>query len=57
MKTLMVTADTRKNGLGYIQPKKWENIAKDMFKAGLVDKMPDVKKSYTEKFPSGVTPK
>jgi len=57
MKALMITADTKKNGLGYIQPKKWENVAKDMFKAGLLDKMPDVKKSYTDKFQSGVIPK
>ena len=34
MKALMITADTKKNGLGYIHPKKWENVAKDMFKAG-----------------------
>ncbi|RPJ00692.1 MAG: thiamine biosynthesis protein [Deltaproteobacteria bacterium] len=57
MKALTITADTRKNGLGYIQPRKWENVAKDMFKAGLLDKMPDVKKTYTDKFPSGVMPK
>jgi len=53
----MITPDTRKYGLGYIFPKKWENIARDMFKAGLLEKMPDVKKVYTEKFPSGVMPK
>ena len=53
----MITPDTKKNGLGYILPKKWENIAKDMFKAGLLEKMPDVKKLYTEKFSSGVMPK
>jgi NitT/TauT family transport system substrate-binding protein len=57
MKALMITPDTRKNGLGYILPKKWENVARDMFKAGLLEKMPDVKKVYTEKFPSGVVPK
>jgi NitT/TauT family transport system substrate-binding protein len=56
MRTLLVTADTKKNGLGYIHPKKWENVARDMFKAGLVDKMPDVKKAFADKFPSGVTP-
>jgi len=28
-----------------------------MVKGGLLDKMPDVKKAYTEKFPSGVLPK
>jgi len=57
MKALMITTDTKKNGLGYIQPKKWESIGKEMFKAGLLDKAPDVKKVYIEKFPSGVIPK
>jgi NitT/TauT family transport system substrate-binding protein len=57
MKALMITPDTKKQGLGYIQSKKWESIAKDMLKAGLLEKMPDVKKFYTEKFPSGVLPK
>jgi NitT/TauT family transport system substrate-binding protein len=57
MKALMITSDTRKNGLGYILPKKWESAAKDMFKAGLLEKMSDVKKFYTDKFPSGVMPK
>jgi NitT/TauT family transport system substrate-binding protein len=57
MKALMITPDTRKNGLGYILPKKWENVARDMFKAGLLGTMPDVKKFYTDKFPSGIVPK
>ncbi len=57
MKALMFTPDTRKNGLGYILPGKWENVAREMFKAGLLDKMPDAKKAYTEKFTSGVFPK
>ncbi len=57
MKALMITSDTKKSGLGYILPKKWENVARDMFKAGLLEKMPDVKTFYTEKFPSGVMPK
>ena len=57
MKALMITPDTKKQGFGYINPKKWENVAKEMFKSGLLDKMPDVKKVYTDKFPSGVTPK
>jgi NitT/TauT family transport system substrate-binding protein len=56
MRALLITADTKKNGLGYIHPRKWENVAKDMFKAGLMDKMPDVKKTYSDKFPSGVMP-
>jgi len=57
MKALMITPDTKKNGFGYILPKKWENVARDMFKAGLLEKTPDVKKFYTEKFTSGVVPK
>jgi NitT/TauT family transport system substrate-binding protein len=57
MKLLMITPETKKYGLGYIHPKKWENVARDMFKAGLSEKMPDTKKIYTEKFPSGVMPK
>jgi NitT/TauT family transport system substrate-binding protein len=57
MKALMITPDTKKQGLGYIQPKKWESVAKDMFKAGLLEKMPDVKKVYIEKFPSNIMPK
>jgi NitT/TauT family transport system substrate-binding protein len=57
MKTLMITAVTKKKGLGYINPKKWNNVAKDMSNADLLEKMPDVKKVYSEKFPSGVVPK
>jgi ABC-type nitrate/sulfonate/bicarbonate transport system substrate-binding protein len=57
LKLLMITPETKKYGLGYISPKKWENVARDMFKAGLLEKMPDVKKIYKEKFPSGVMPK
>jgi NitT/TauT family transport system substrate-binding protein len=57
LKLLMITPETKKYGLGYISPKKWENVARDMFKAGLLEKMPDVKKIYTERFPSGVMPK
>jgi NitT/TauT family transport system substrate-binding protein len=57
MKALMITPDTRKYSLGYVLPKKWQNVARDMFKAGLLEKMPDTKKIYTEKFPSGIMPK
>jgi len=57
MKLLMITPETKRYGLGYIYPKKWENVARDMFKAGLLEKMPDVRKVYTEKFASGVMPK
>ena len=57
MKLLMITPETKKYGLGYIYPKKWENVARDIFKAGLLEKMPDVKKVYTEKFASNIMPK
>jgi len=57
IKMLMITPETKKYGLGYIHPKKWENVSRDMFKAGLLNKMPDAKKTYTEKFASGVMPK
>ncbi len=57
VKVLMITADTKRHGLGYIQPKKWENIARDMFKAGLLERMPEVKRFYSEKFPSGIIPR
>jgi NitT/TauT family transport system substrate-binding protein len=57
MKALLLTPDTKKYGLGTINPKKWENMANAMVKAGLLEKMPDVKKVYSEKFVSGVMPK
>jgi NitT/TauT family transport system substrate-binding protein len=57
IKALMITPETRRQGFGYVLPKKWGNVAKDMFKADLLEKMPDAKKFYTEKFPSGVIPK
>jgi len=57
LKALMIAPDTRKNGFGYVLPKKWDNVARDMFRGGLLEKMPDAKKAYTEKFASGVFPK
>lgn len=57
IKALMMTSDTKKYGLGYILPQKWEHIARDMSKVGLLNKIPDMKKVYTERFPSGVMPR
>jgi NitT/TauT family transport system substrate-binding protein len=57
IKLLMITPETKRYGLGYIHPKKWENVSRDMFKAGILERMPDVKKVYTDKFPSNVMPK
>ncbi len=56
VKLLMITPETKRYGLGYIQPKKWEKLAKDLFKTGLLDRIPDVKSAFTESFPSGVLP-
>jgi len=57
MKLLMFTPETKKYGLGHISPKKWENVGRNMFKTGFLEKMPYVKRIYTERFPSGVMPK
>ena len=57
IKLLMTTPETKKYGFGYINPKKWGNAAKDMFKAGLLERTPDARRYYTEKFSSGVMPK
>ena len=54
---LMISPETKKQGLGYVLPQKWGKLARDMFKAGLLEQMPDVRKTYTERFPSGVMPK
>jgi NitT/TauT family transport system substrate-binding protein len=56
-RALMITPDTKTLGLGYILPKKWDNVARDMVRAGLLDRMPDIRKAYTERFPSGVLPR
>jgi len=56
-KALMITSDTKALGLGYVLPLKWENVARNMVRAGLLDGMPDVRKAYTERFPSGVLPR
>jgi NitT/TauT family transport system substrate-binding protein len=57
IKALMITPDTKRHGLGYISPKKWEKVARDMFRAGLLERMPDARGAYTEKFPSGIPPR
>lgn len=54
VKALLMAADAKQLGLGYINPKKWEKVERDMFKAGLLEKMPGIKKAYTEQFPSAV---
>jgi NitT/TauT family transport system substrate-binding protein len=57
VKALLITPETKKHGLGYVNPRKWENIARAMTKAGLLEAMPDVRKITSEKFPSGIIPK
>jgi NitT/TauT family transport system substrate-binding protein len=57
IKALMITPDTKRNGLGYILPRKWDQVAREMFKAGLLEKMPDVRRIYTERFSSNIMPR
>jgi NitT/TauT family transport system substrate-binding protein len=57
LKALMITPETRKSGLGYIHPRKWGNVAKDLLRVGLLENAANVKRVYTEKFPSGVLPR
>ena len=42
LKALIITPDMRRSGFGFINPKKWENVGRDLFKAGLLERMPDV---------------
>ncbi len=55
IKSLMKSADTNQFGLGYIQPRRWQAVAKDLLRAGLLEKMPDIERTYTTRFPSSVT--
>jgi NitT/TauT family transport system substrate-binding protein len=57
VRALLVTPETRRKGLGHLLPEKWQSVAKNLFKAGLLKRMPDVEKIYTDKFPSGVMPR
>jgi NitT/TauT family transport system substrate-binding protein len=54
--SVMVTADTKAKGLGYINPAGWDRVARDLTKAGFYQAAPNVKAAYTTEFPSGVTP-
>ncbi len=56
MKALMSTADTKKQGFRIHSTEEVGTRGeKRRFKAGLLDKMPDVKRACTEKFQGGVT--
>jgi hypothetical protein len=54
--SVMLTADTRTKGLGYIDPAGWDRVAQDLTMAGFYASAPNVKAAYTAEFPSGVTP-
>jgi NitT/TauT family transport system substrate-binding protein len=54
--SVMVTPESQKHGLGYIDPAGWERVARDMTKAGFYTTPPDVKAAYTTEFRSGVDP-
>jgi NitT/TauT family transport system substrate-binding protein len=54
--TVMVTDDTKKHGLGYIDPAGWERVGRDLTRAGIFPAVPNVKAAYTVEFKSGVMP-
>ncbi len=54
--SIMVTPETRKHGLGWVDPAGWERVARDLTKAGFYPAPPDVKRAFTTEFRSGVTP-
>ncbi|HEV8340138.1 MAG TPA: ABC transporter substrate-binding protein [bacterium] len=55
LQSIMVTAATRANGLGYVSPVAWDRLGSDLSRAGLL-KNANIKAAYTTKFPSGVKP-
>ena len=56
IQSVMVTADSKAKGLGYIDPAGWDRVARDLTKAGFYTAAPNVKAAYTTEFKSGVTP-
>ncbi|MGH7325090.1 MAG: ABC transporter substrate-binding protein [Candidatus Rokuibacteriota bacterium] len=54
--SIMVTPETQKHGLGWVDPAGWERVARDLTKAGFYPAPPDVKRAFTTEFRSGVTP-
>jgi len=53
--SIMVTAATKTNGLGYVDPAAWEQLGKDLARAGLL-KDAKITAAYSTKFASGVKP-
>ena len=54
--SVMVTAESKANGLGHTDPAAWDRAARDLTKAGFYPAAPNVKAAYTTEFKSGVTP-
>jgi NitT/TauT family transport system substrate-binding protein len=54
--SIMVTPETRKHGLGWVDGAGWDRVARDLTRAGFYPTPPDVKRAFTAEFPSGVTP-
>lgn len=54
--SIMVTPATRKNGLGYVDPGAWTQLARDLTRAGFYKSTPNYRAAYSTKFPSGVKP-
>jgi len=56
LNSIIVTDATRKNGLGYLDTRAWDRMARDLVKIGVFKSAPDVQAAYTTKFPSNVKP-
>lgn len=56
LNSIIVTDATRKNGLGYLDTRAWDRMARDLVKIGVFKSAPDVQAAYTTKFPSNIKP-
>ena len=56
LNSIIVTGATKTNGLGYLDTRAWDRMARDLVKIGVFKSMPDVRAAYTTKFPSAVKP-
>jgi NitT/TauT family transport system substrate-binding protein len=56
LNSIIVTDATKKNGLGYLDTRAWDRMARDLVRIGVFKSMPDVRAAYTTKFPSAVKP-
>jgi len=56
LNSIIVTGATKTNGLGYLDTRAWDRMARDLVRIGVFKSMPDVRTAYTTQFPSAVKP-